>query len=301
MDYLSELANNSVVSYNNSMNTSRRPGRPRTNAPGTTASQRVRKSVNQLKAAGGDRKTFRLRAPALEALTELVDSRRYPNETAAVEGALFLARSSAMTMPSLYPVHIDNPAVQAVVQTAVSAACAELDSLFPGAKPEVNGVSSNFAGLLENHIKALLTGKTGYTPSHLVELPVLLATDHVFGKPFNLPEEQGAGYMVVDETSRKVLSAYSGRFSFAMQDASLAYTEEFTFTPPGARTDGLAATKPGQDVDVLFSTHEVAVKKTLAALEEEGVALKDRKIRIVTGLWDDEKEQYVEYAAGVPA
>jgi hypothetical protein len=278
------------------MNTSRRPGRPRVNAPGTTASQRVRQSIDQLKAAGGDRKTFRLRAPALKALAELVDTRRYPNETAAVEGALFLARSSDMTQPSLYPLHVDSAPVQEAVEAAVQAACKELDVLFPGAKPEVNGVSSNFAGLLEKHIQALLTGKTGYTPSHLVELPVLLATDHVFGKPFDLPEEQGCGYMVVDETTRRVLSAYSGRFSYALQETQPS-VGDFTYPLKGARSDGLAATKPGQDVDVLFSTHEGAVSKALTALEEEGAAPKDRKIRIVTGLWDDEKEQYVEYVA----
>lgn len=198
-----------------------------------------------------------------------------------------------MSQPSLYPLHVDSASVQAAAQAAVSAACAELDILFPGAKPEVNGISSNFAGLLEDHIKAMLTGKTGYTPSHLVELPVLLATDHVFGKPFDLPKEQGCGYMVVDETAKRVLSAYSGRFSYPLQD--MQHNGEFSYPLKGSRADGLAATKPGQDVDVLLSTHEVAVQKALSALEEEGVAPKDRKIRIMVGLWDDEHEQYVEY------
>ena len=264
------------------MNTNRRPGRPRTNAPGTTASDRVRQSIEQLKASGGDRKTFRLRAGAVEALTDLVESKQYPTETAAVEGALFLARSTAMSEPSLYPIHVDSAPVQRAVEAAVRAACDELDVLFPGAKPEVNGVSSNFAGLLEAHIKALLTGKSGYTPSHLVSLPVLLATDHVFGKAYSLPDEQGCGYMVVDDTEHRVLSAYSGRFLHALQKTG---------------DSDRVATKRGQDVDVLFATHEAAVLGALAALEEEGAAPVDRKIRIVTGVWVDENEQYVEYVA----
>jgi hypothetical protein len=262
------------------MTKSKQPGRPRKNPEGTSASQRVQQSIAQLKAAGGDRKTFRLRAPAVDALTEMVESKQFPTETAAVEGALCLARSSTMSQPSLYPIHVDSAPVQDVVDAAVRAACEELDALFPGARAEVNGISSNFAGMLEQHMKALLTGKAGYVPSHWVELPVLLATDRVFGKPFSLPDEPGCGYMVVDGTTSRVLSAYSNQFVSALGKPT---------------ADGRVATQPGRDVDVLFSTHEAAVTKALDALKAEGVAPNARQIRVVVGVWDDEREQYVEF------
>lgn len=277
-----ELAVIFVVSYNISMQKNKQPGRPRKNPEGTSASQRVQQSIAQLKAAGGDRKTFRLRAPAVDALTEMVESKQFPTETAAVEGALCLARSSTMSQPSLYPLHVDSAPVQAAVDAAVRAACEELDALFPGARPEVNGVSSNFAGMLESHIKALLTGKAGYVPSHWVQLPVLLATDSVFGKPFALPDEPGCGYMVVDDTASRVLSAYSNRFLPALGEP---------------KADGRVTTQPGNEVDVLFSTHEGAVGKALDALKQEGVAPNEREIRVLIGVWDDQHEQYVEYRA----
>lgn len=240
---------------------------------------RVKQSLDRLKDSGGDRKTFRLRAPAIDALTELVESKQYPNETAAVEVALQNLRRPTMSRASLYPIHVESPEVQSVVQAAVMAACSELDTLFPGAKAEVNGVSSNFAGLLEEHMKALLRGLPGHVHTTLVELNPLLADDTVFGQPFELPQVQGCGYMAVDDVDGKVLSAYSGRFINIIKPVSWN-------KPQVVRHE--------EEADVLFHSHEAAVKAALAALKEEDYSPADRKVRIVAAAWDENLQQFAE-------
>lgn len=112
-----------------------------------------------------------------------------------LELATRLPYGSAAPVTALHPMHVAAERVDEVVRRAVTAACEELDALFPGAKPEVNGISSNFAGLLEEHIKALLCGQHGAEQRHLTHLPKLIWQDRDFGQPFTLPE--GAqGYLV---------------------------------------------------------------------------------------------------------
>lgn len=256
-----------------------RRGRPPNPTPASTASQRVRKSIAALKAQGGNRKTFRLQQPALAALADLVANKQFPNETAAIEGLLNSTGSTGMPQPSLYPLHLNSPDVQDAIDAAVTAACKKLDVLFPGAAPERNGVSSNFAGTLARHIEALLTGSAGYVPTHRVALKPLVATDDVFGKPFALPKVTGCGYMAVDTAGDLILSAYSGEFKAAVRRESPA--EEI-------------ATLPGADDDVLFVSHEAAVLAALDALRKAGSSPAERQIRVLAGIWNDETQQYVE-------
>ncbi|GBG14576.1 amino-acid acetyltransferase [Novimethylophilus kurashikiensis] len=97
---------------------------------------------------------------------------------------------------ALHPLHVESNQVEQVVKDAVMAACAELDKLFPGAKPEVDGINSSFAGVLEANIKAMLCGHPVDVRRNRTPLPKLVWSDYDFGTPFNLPE--GAqGYMVI--------------------------------------------------------------------------------------------------------
>lgn len=175
---------------------------------------------------------------------------------------------------SLYPIHVDSPEVKTTVHAAVTAACSALDDLFDANHPEVRGISSEFAGVLEAHIHAMLTGVACARLAYAVPLPTLLASDDVFGKPFSLPAEQGCGYMVIDDTDGRMLSAYSHRF---------------------------IAVRPHNDVDLLFCTYDGAVHATLEAMRQEGFAPAERRIRIIAGVWDDNQGLHIAYVEPVSA
>jgi hypothetical protein len=204
--------------------------------------------------------------------------------------------------------HIDDPEVEQVVDEAVSLLCRELDSLFPGAAPDGGrGISSNFQGLMVEHVKAMLTGKNQARRSHHTHLPVLLADDNVFGQPFELPKVQGAGYVVVSPKSNEVLNGYNDRFVRAYRGRE--GTGHFARMVPVFNPDvgGLlqedADTREYEGVelhfqyepDILFTTHEGAVKSALKALQTDGESLSSMPLKIVAAVYSGEKNCYVMY------
>lgn len=230
---------------------------------------RVAKSLEVLKASGGARKTFRLNHSALEELDTMVATGPYPNHTAAVESLILGNTKPADYRLPVYARHVDDADVMAVVENAVSNLCENLDVLFPDAPPEGGrGISSNFQGLLVDHIKAMLAGRSDAGRSHSTHLPKLLATYDVFGKPFVLPKTPGAGYLIYHLESLKVLSAYSGAFMQASQRGEL-----LSFG--------------GQDADVLFSDYEGATEAGLKALRDIGESPQTFRLLIVAAHYED--------------
>lgn len=264
-----------------------REPRPAENLP---AAERVKKSLRNLKNQGGDRKTFRLSAPTLKELDSMVSDKLFPNETAAVEAAIrSYRRAPASARPSLYARHVDDADVNAVVENAVHSACRELDSLFEGAAPDGGrGVSSNFQGLLVDHVKAMLNGKMHAQRSHHTDLPVLLADDRVFGSCFTLPEVPGTGYLVIDPASAKVVSAYDSRYS-----PSKAGSVDMRVV---SAYSGRLISLMTEDADVLFSSHEAATQAGLAALRNAGLTPAECPLKIVAGIYDDEKGHHVVFS-----
>ena len=253
------------------------------------ASERVKKSLQNLKNQGGDRKTFRLSAPTLKELDNMVSDKLFPTETAAVEAAIRHYRpTSAPARPSLYARHVNDADVDKVVEDAVRLACRELDSLFPGVAPDGGrGVSSNFQGLLVEHVKAMLTGKNHAQRSHHTELPALLADDRVFGASFALPEVRGAGYMVIDPASAQVVSAYDMRYS----PSKVGSVDMRVVSAYSGRLISIL----GEDVDALFSSHEAATKAGLEALRKAELTPAECPLQIVVGVFDETKEHHVVY------
>jgi transcriptional regulator with XRE-family HTH domain len=112
----------------------------------------------------------------------------------------------------LHAICLEDEKVSEVIEEAARAAIEKLDELFPGNRPEVDGISSNAQGLLVEQIKALLKGQSHYTPSYLTYLKPLVYSDSILGREYS--KKQGAGgYLVRLVGTDRVLE--DGRFRLA--------------------------------------------------------------------------------------
>lgn len=73
----------------------------------------------------------------------------HSSEHSSDEGNSVLARQM---------LHLDSPKTEDAVERAAQAACEVLDEFLATAHPERDGISSNFQGLLREHLKAMLCG-----------------------------------------------------------------------------------------------------------------------------------------------
>lgn len=122
---------------------------------------------------------------------------------------------SAVAEQEALPVHarhLDDEAVREAIEAAASAACERLDELFRGAKPESEGLSSNFRGLLADHLAAMLCGSPHVRLKHVVPLKTLVYNDELLGREYTL-KEGAEGYLVRLEATNRVLE--NGKFRLA--------------------------------------------------------------------------------------
>jgi hypothetical protein len=282
--------------------------RPAQNLP---AVKRAEESLKKFEATGGERKTFRLPKQAIEELDRMVTTENHPSHTAALEALLLQQRKAVPdSSASLYALHVEDDEVQEVVDRAVQLACRELDELFPGAAPDGGkGVSSNFQGLLVDHVKAMLTGQMYARRGHYTQLPVLLANDNVFGRPFDIADQdkkRGAGYVVISPATNQVLSVYSGRFMRVYRGRSQfmghprleplfgEHSEECL--AEGAELseyEGRELHFQDPDADILFTSYEGATETALKALRAEGEAPATQPLKIVAAAYDGGKNCFV--------
>lgn len=188
----------------------------------------------------------------------------------------------------VHPIHIDDAEVEKAIERAVASACFELDMIFPDAPPETKGISSEFQGLLREHVRAMLTGKPAANKSTRTHLPVLLASDNVFGEHFDLPAEQGAGYLAFNPVTREVLSAYSGKFVKAARLPDVEFGAARQLQAPLYFSFG------GRDVDALFSFHDGATRAALVAMNEMGESPSTYPVRIIAAVYEGERDCFVE-------
>ena len=122
------------------------------------------------------------------------------------------SRVAAQEELPLHALSLEDDAVAEVIEEAARAAVEKLDELFPGNRPEVDGISSNAQGLLVEQIKALLKGQSHYTPSSLTFLKPLVYSDSILGREYS-KKEGAAGYLVRLVDTDRVLE--DGRFRLA--------------------------------------------------------------------------------------
>ena len=116
--------------------------------------------------------------------------------------------------------HLDDEDVKEAIEDAARAACDRLGELFPGARAEVDGISSNFQGMLVEHLSAMLCGQPAYRPSHHVPLKELVYSDAMLGREYSL-KDGAHGFLVRLIGTNKFLEY--GRFR-RVQRAADMYT-----------------------------------------------------------------------------
>lgn len=115
----------------------------------------------------------------------------------------------------LYPRSVDEPEIALAVAEAAKAAVERLDELFAGKPPESQGISSQFQGLLEQHLRAMLLGRPFHHSSHRIPLNPLFGDSDSYGKCDEPDRTQGIALLKVKKTLGEpdmVLDPDRGRF-----------------------------------------------------------------------------------------
>lgn len=160
--------------------------------------------------------------------------------------------------PARQPLHarsISDADVDVAIEEAASAACERLDELFKGqGSPEVRGISSNFQGLLAQHLRAMLTGRSHDYSLGRTRLNPLLARADSFGRPVIPGPGQGVTFL---------------RPAQRVGEADLYYSE--------------GRFVPLKDIDVggLFTSSAAAIKDYLAFLRQENESPQERPAYLV--------------------
>ena len=114
------------------------------------------------------------------------------------------------TMPSeadaaLHEHHLDHADVEQAIEDAVRAACESLDAFFDVRHPEVDGIGSNFQGLLKEHVAAMLCGAHGAKQRYATFLPRLVYSDAFVGGP-RYTETKNHGWVLRVRGTQRVLN-----------------------------------------------------------------------------------------------
>lgn len=168
-------------------------------------------------------------------------------------------RDIAAGTPPRHPLNLDSDLVDRTVQAAASAACRELDALFPGVKPEAGGITSNFAGLLADHIRAMLEGQQQADRRHRTQLPVLGYSRASFGQEIPLP--RGADGWLVQ---------VAGHNQFLEPSNSYRGLEASAYRRMSGITD-------------LYSSWDAAARRALQAITDLGHP--EAPLEILPGCW----------------
>lgn len=176
-------------------------------------------------------------------------------------GLQTLARLQTNTKGALYPVDVDEPHVKDAITRAAKAAVETLDELFEGKKPESAGISSNFHGLLEEHLRAMLLGREAAYRTHRTHLNALFADHKVFGEVRQAQRDEG--------------------YCLAKQATTLGQ-ETLYFDSDRNRFVELFRVEVGS----LYTSVDAAIKAGLAWLKSEELSPREHPLRLCILGWD---------------
>lgn len=120
--------------------------------------------------------------------------------TEVIRKGIAIQASLCERLVPLYPRSVHEPEIALAVEEAARAAVERLDVLFEGKAPESQGISSQFQGLLEQHLRAMLRGRPFHLNSHRIPLNPLFGDSDSYGKCDEPSMSQGIALLKVKKT-----------------------------------------------------------------------------------------------------
>lgn len=204
--------------------------------------------------------TLRLDEPSRALLEKL--SQGSSASSVLREGLHTLGRLRSDTSSALYPMDVDDPKVAAVIAEAAGAAVKVLDGLFQSQRPEVTGIGSNFVGLLEMHLRAMLLGREAAHRTVSTPLNPLLCDHLVFGRVREAGRDEGYCLATVPSTLGEEPLFFNSERNRFMELQRI-------------------------EVGGLFTSAAEATKAGLKWLQDEEYSPRSRPMRLCILGWDD--------------
>lgn len=189
------------------------------------------------------------------ALSKIPGSQKPGNRSDIIRRGIHLLAATEAAMVPLYAQDVDEPDIRAAIEAAADLATKRLDELFPSTPPERGGISSNFQGLLVEHLTAMLTGREASRQSYARSLTPLFGDWRTFGRPPVAGAQEGFTLLAVP-------ARLDGEQTFYDDDKK-------SFVP-------LAELNVG----ALFTSGEVAVKAGFEWLRSEGLSPREKPLRL---------------------
>lgn len=187
----------------------------------------------------------------------------------AVQSLTPLVQLQSPGMP-LYAKQVTDAEVDAAVEEATDAACDVLDTLMESLgsqSQESTGISSNFKGLLAEHLRAMLVGSEHARKSYSTPLKPLFANYKSFGTARSTGNSQG----------------------FTMvRDAAQVGAEPLYFS------EGKWVELRSIDIGGLFTSQDYAIAGVLKAMEAKGETPSEHPMRIVVVDYSTDVNKVVE-------
>jgi transcriptional regulator with XRE-family HTH domain len=170
----------------------------------------------------------------------------------------------------LHPLFVDDEEVDDVIEETVSDLCNRLDALFPGSRREAEGISSNFQGLLCDHLRAMLCGEMHHRSSHRIELNTLVYSDSQLGREYSL-KDGAEGHLVRLVGTDHVLEDGAFRLARKVSDMYTSWEAAAEAVRKYVKKDGHLP-GPVRIVSGWWATGETGVRFTSRA-ESDGATL----------------------------
>lgn len=177
------------------------------------------------------------------------------NRSEILKRGIHLQAVHERPMVPLYPHDVSEADIVDAIEEAANLATKRLDELFRGAPPEKAGISSNFQGLLVEHLSAMLTGREYSKKSYSRQLNSLYGDWRTFGRQVSAGNLEGITLLEVPDQ---------------LGNEQLFYDDDKKRFVPLAQLS----------VGALFTGTEAAVKAGFAWLRANELSPRERPLRL---------------------